>query len=233
VASLLTAILWVLAGCATPAADAPFTLAVVPEQLQGFSIAGQRVVFLVTVAEGAGTAPVVVSARAAGATVRVEEPEVGPGEDVAEVVVTTDAASVGGSVTVTVEGSRGRATDLVEVSFEVVEGTDDRAEYAAQLRDRFVGWLAENRPELGITAATRWDATIVSPQWLVVSHYLFFSDEWELHVAWHIMIAPHDWARIDLRPRFRLTQPSLAFEIPSVSADADPRPGEVPDAVWR
>jgi len=31
---------------------------------------------------------------------------------------------------------------------------------------------------------------MVSPQWLVVSHYLFFSEEWEMHVEWHIMVAP-------------------------------------------
>ncbi|HSN44532.1 MAG TPA: hypothetical protein VLR88_10820 [Propionibacteriaceae bacterium] len=222
-----------LVGCGSPVGDEPFVLAAVPRELKGASIPGQKVVFLVTVAEGAGPSPEVVSASAEGADVRVEGADVGPGDDVAEVSVTPDPTSVGGTVSLTIVGSRGQASNSVEVTFEVLEGEDDRAGYAADLRDRFVGWLAENRPELGIALATQWDGTMVSPQWLVVSHYLFFSPEWEMHVSWHIMIAPDDWARIDLRPRFRLTAPSLAFEIPTVSLDADPQPSEVPEEVWR
>ena len=37
---------------------------------------------------------------------------------------------------------------------------------------------------------------------LIVSHYLFFSEEWEMHVEWHIMVPPYDWAKIDLRHMF-------------------------------
>ena len=47
--------------------------------------------------------------------------------------------------------------------------------------------------------------TMVSPQWLVVSHYLFFSEQWELHLEWHIMVAPDDWARISGRKGERIT----------------------------
>lgn len=43
---------------------------------------------------------------------------------------------------------------------------------------------------------------------------------------------PHDWARLDLR-RFREAAPSAAFEIPSVSGGADPRPAAVRPEVWR
>lgn len=222
-----------LVGCGPAVVDEPFELAAVPQELQGFSIPGQQVVFLVTLASGAGPAPVVVSATAEGADARVEGATLGGGDDVAEVVVIPDAASVGGTVSVTIAGARGDASDSVQVRFDVIEGEDDRAAAAAVLRDRFVHWLAGNHPELGITPDTRWVGTMVSPQWLVVSHYLYFSPDWELHVAWHIMIAPDDWARVDLRPRFRGTAPTLAFEIPSVSLGAEPQPSEVPDAVWR
>jgi len=100
----------------------------------------------------------------------------------------------------------------------VVEGEDDREPYATELRDRFVAWLTLNRPELGITSETEWSGTMVSPRWLVVSHYLFFSEDWEMHVSWHIMVPPYDWARIDLRHRFDEETPSYAFEISSVDA---------------
>ncbi len=74
---------------------------------------------------------------------------------------------------------------------------------------------------------------MVSPQWLVVSHYLFFSEAWELHLEWHVMIAPHDWAKIDLRKRFEEIRPSSAYEISSVSAKSAPGPIEVPPEIWR
>lgn len=68
----------------------------------------------------------------------------------------------------------------------------------------------------------------------MVSHYLFFSEEWELHIEWHIMMPPDDWARIDLRHRFDELEPSYAFEISSVNAtSSEPVPMEVPETVWR
>lgn len=212
--------------------DAPFALSVAPREVQGFAIPGQEVVYLVSLAEGTG-APVTVTVDADGAAARVERPDLGLDAPVAEVVVVPDAASVGSSVTATIAGRRGAASDTETLTFDVIDGADDRAASATVLRDRFVAWLAANRPDLGITAATAWEGTMVSPQWLVVSHYLFFSAEWEAHVSWHVMIAPHDWGRVDLRRRFRETAPSAAFEIASVSGDTDPRPAEVPPEVWR
>ena len=93
--------------------------------------------------------------------------------------------------------------------------------------------LAENHPELGITEDTAWNGTMVSPVWLIVSHYLFFSDEWEAHIYWHVMIPPHDWAKIDLRHRFDELAPSYAFEISSLDAGSEPIAIEVPETVWR
>jgi hypothetical protein len=101
----------------------------------------------------------------------------------AEVVVIPAPASIGTTIEVTITGTRGSARDEKVVIFEVAEGEDDRQEYAEELLDRFVSWLATNHPELGITDDTEWDGTTVSPIWLVVSHYLFFSEEWELHIV--------------------------------------------------
>ena len=221
------------AGCGGAASE-PFELAVVPQQLNGFSIAGQDVVFLVTLADRvASSTPVEVFASADGAAATVLEPTLTEADDVAEVVVVPEPASVGGTVTVTITGTRGEVTETVEVGFDVVAGEDDRADHAIEIRDLFVPWLAATHPELGITPATEWQGTMVSPQWLVVSHYLFFSAEWEMHVEWHIMIAPDDWARIDLRRRFEAVAPSEAFEISSVTEGGEPHEYEVPESIWR
>ena len=142
-------------------------------------------------------------------------------------------ASVGNSIEVIITGNRDSESDEKVVSFDVVEGGDDRQEYAEELLDRFVTWLANNHPELGITDDTAWNGTMVSPVWLVVSNYLFFSEEWEAHIEWHIMVTPDDWARIDLRHRFDELEPSYAFEISSLNATSEPVPIDPPETVWR
>jgi hypothetical protein len=123
--------------------------------------------------------------------------------------------------------------DKKSVAFDVVEGVDDRAPYATGLRQRFVAWLATNHPELGITINTQWTGTMVSPRWLAVSHYLLFSDEWEMHLPWYIMIPPSDWAEINLRHRFDQEKPTLAFRIPSLQAQDEPQAVESEESVWR
>jgi hypothetical protein len=217
-----------------PEEDSAFSINVTPEQLSGDSIAGQHCVFLVTITDDGEESelPVNISAQAPGAEVFICHEDIFAGE-VAEVVVTPAQASVGKNVTVTITGNRGSLTDKEVVNFEVIEGEDDRGEYAAELLDRFIPWLVANHPELRITEDTAWNGTMVSPQWLVVSHYLFFSDEWEAHIYWHIMIPPYDWARIDIRHRFDQLAPSYAFEISSLTADDLPIAIEVPETVWR
>jgi len=225
-----------MAGCVTTPKDEniPFHIDVIPEQLKGNSIAGQHCVFLVTIADEGQTseATVEISADAASAEIIIYKKAILEGQ-VAEVVVIPTQSSTGKSIEVTITGNRGGLTDEKVITFEVVEGEDDRQEYAVELKDKFVSWLESNHPELGITSDTEWTGTIVSPQWLVVSHYLFFSDEWEMHVEWHIMIAPYDWVRIDLRQRFDEQKPSYAFEISSLDANSEPKPIEVPNSVWR
>jgi hypothetical protein len=217
-----------------PDENSAFSINVTPQQLSGDSIAGQHCVFLVTTTSDGQESelPVTISAKAPGAEVFIYHEDIFA-EEVAEVVVIPGQASIGKTIKVTVTGTQGSSTDKKVVSFEVAEGEDDRQEYATELLDRFIPWLAANYPELGITEHTAWNGTMVSPVWLVVSHYLFFSDEWEAHICWHIMIPPYDWARIDLRHRFDELAPSYAFEISSLNATSEPIPMEVPATVWR
>jgi hypothetical protein len=164
--------------------------------------------------------------------VAVEQKSISKGQ-VSEVTVMPAKTSIGKTINVVVTGTLDEAKVQKTVSFEVIEGKDDRKEYAVELRDRFVTWLAKVHPEFKLNSSTKWIGTMVSPQWLVVSHYLFFSDEWEMHVEWHIMIPPSDWARIDLRHRFDESKPSYAFEISSREGKSEPKPINVPETIWR
>jgi hypothetical protein len=206
-----------------------FRVSAILEQLNGHSIAGQHCVFLVAVTdEGENEqAPVRIAAQAPGAEMVIHQQDIIEGQAI-EVVVTPAQASVGKTIKVTITGNRGSATDKKIVTFDVVEGEDDRKEYAEELLDRFVSWLAADHPELGITIDTEWDGTMVSPVWLVVSHCLFFSEELEVHISWHIMVAPYDWAKIDRRHWFDELEPSYAFETSSLSANSEPVSTEPP-----
>ena len=232
---LLSSTLCIPVGCSkSQDGIIPFQIIVVPEQLNGHSIAGQHCVFLVVITDEGEVSeiPVEISATAPGAEIVIYQKDIVEGQ-VAEVVVIPAQTSIGKTIEVTITGDRNGLTDEQTVSFEVVEGEDDREEYAIDLRDKFVSWLELNHPELGITGDTEWTGTMVSPQWLIVSHYLFFSDEWEMHVEWHVMIPPYDWAKIDLRHRCDESKPSYAFEISSLDADKEPISIEVPETIWR
>jgi hypothetical protein len=80
----------------------------------------------------------------------------------------------------------------------------------AGARAAWIEWLAAAHPELGITADTEWKPVFVSTL-LVVSHYSYWSEDWEVTVAWHNMIPPDDWTEVHLRRRGVDTAPSLAW----------------------
>jgi hypothetical protein len=221
--------------------SAPFSMEVIPRptipksiEENILSIAGQRVVFLVAVTNtGAGSGygkAVDISATVAGAEVSVQPEAITVGE-VAEVTLIPDQTSVNKTLTLNIRGQRNELQQTETISVEVIEGEDDLYAYAVEMRDRFIPWLATNQAEFGITAETQWTGTIVNPRILVVMHYIFYSEDWEIYVTWHVTIAPYDWTRIYLRNRFTDISPSYAFEISSVQGQEEPHSIEVPEWV--
>ena len=196
------------------------------------SIPGQKCIFLVTfedLAKGSGEAnPVTISTKALGSTVTVTPQTITVGQ-IAEVIVVTDKISIGENLTVTIQGEREGLMETENITIEVLDGEDMLGLVAEYMRDKFVPWLAINYPELGITSETQWVGTIVNPRILVVMHYIFLSDDWEMYVTWHVMIQPYDWTKIYLRHRFNETQSSCAFEISSVTMQGEPHLIEIPD----
>jgi hypothetical protein len=182
-----------------------------PEFIQG-AIPGAEVVVLVAQTdERAGTAT--VSASAPGATVTVRPSQIS-GIEVAELTVVPEATATETELTIAIEVVTDATTHTVTRTITVLPWEDDRAEQAAEVLGLFTSWLAENRPELGVTPGTEFEGTFLAPQLLVVSHYGFFNDEWEIGVSWHVMIPPDDFAEIYVRPRSEL-RPTLAFRIDS------------------
>lgn len=185
------------------------------------AIAGQRSIFLVRVEGGPAGEPIDITATAPGARVAVAPETIEPGT-VAEVTVIPDATTEERILDVTITVRRGSAVHTEARTLPVWVEQNYLDPEARERFGVFAAWLATAHPELGITPDTTWEGTPLQPKMLVVSHYLFLSEDWEVALEWHVMIAPHDWSRIYLRRRWTEEKPSLGFEITSVSAGDEP-----------
>ena len=150
--------------------------------------------------------------------------------------VIPDEGSTSKTLIVTIVGERGglkrTETAIIIVSPPLLD-PGGLAPYATEMRDGFIPWLAANHPEFGIRGETEWIGTIVYPHIMEVSYYLFFSEDWEMGVRWHVTIPPHDYAEIYLRHRTTEIHPSYGFKISSVTAQEDPQVVDPEPSVWR
>jgi hypothetical protein len=212
------------ASSASPAASAEFSLQVLPAEdpVQGRpAIPGEKVVFLVVVTSPDNDAPVTISATATGAKVfDIKPAELKPGV-VGEVWVVPDAATEETTITTSFTATRGSVTHTDQRTTKIMPFEDSRAEEAQPYFDMWVDWLAANHPEFGITRSTKWESSYVLAL-LIVSHYAYFSDEWEMKVSWHIMIAPDDFTEVYLRHRGDETAWSHAFRMDSFTNKTPP-----------
>jgi len=148
---------------------------------------------------------------------------------IAEILFFPSKEGVNETLIVTISGRRRGLIQKISVSISVVDGKDEIVDYAVEMRNMFISWLADNHPELNITVETEWTGIIVNPKILVVMHYIFLSEDWELYLTWHVMIPPFDWTKIYLRRRYIEKTPSRAFEVSSVSALSEPKEISVPE----
>jgi len=202
-----------------------------------YAVPSQKFLLLLTVEEEDQSSieakTIAITATSPGCEVTVYPTAISPGQ-VGEVTVIPNAGQVGKNVTVTIHGERDGISQTETVTFEVIEEEDREATLGPEailMRDRFVQWFALEHQEFSITNETVWTGTVVNPRVLVVMHYMFLSEDWEMYVTWHVMIPPYDWSRVYLRPRYNTTAPTYAFEISSIQGQAEPQAIEIPDWV--
>jgi len=218
----------------SPAAD--FIIDVSPPDEPAASrmaIPSSRYCFLVVVTDPAGgTEPVEVTATAEKATILDITPaSLAPGV-VGEVCVTADPTDVETTGSVTITATRGDVATTAIRSLPVFPMPDERAADARPHFERWVAWLAAEHPEYGITADATFEPVFVSTL-LVVSHYSYWFEDWEMTIAWHNMIPPDDWSEVHLRRRGVDVAPSIAFRIDSVAGEIEPREVVPPEVVVR
>lgn len=219
-----------LVGACAGGSSEPFELEVAPEIVHGlYPETGTILLARVT---SRSDVPVSLRIEAEGAGVSSAPEQVTPGE-VAEFEITPGSVVEEVPVTIVVTGTKGSVEHTVTRETRVMP-FEPPADDARRLLGVFTSWLETNRPELGITGDGAFEGRGVDPV-LVVSHYLFLSDEWELGLSWHIMVPPDDWSELYLRPRdewsptvaFRLASRSAALEDGVVTIEEVPPPPEI------
>jgi len=208
---------------------APFTIHVHPAEVDDVH-PGQACLLLATIHEGGSGGgrgePVEISVAVPGSSTNLENGMISEGQ-VAEITITPSEAVENSELMVTIRGSRGTYeasnTSLIHVGETMGNGRngmeEGMRELATEIQSKFIPWLSENHPELGITSEVEWAGVNIRPNFMVVMYYLFVSDEWEMGMTWHVMIPPYDWSRIYLRPRFTEAAPTMAFILTSYTMD--------------
>ncbi|MBN1683282.1 hypothetical protein JW865_07000 [Candidatus Bathyarchaeota archaeon] len=201
---------------------------------KGFPLAipGQRLVYLISVdyIQKGSIEGVEISATAtiSDANIIINNTIIKLGE-ISEIIIIPESSSVNKILTITIVGKVNGFNQTKKVSVEVIDREDQLKETAIEIREKFTSWLIDNETELGITNETEWVGTIVNPRVLVVMHYMFYSNEWEMYLTWHATIPPNDWAKIYLRPRFVESNSFIAYEISSLIGEEKPHPIEPPE----
>jgi hypothetical protein len=197
----------------------PFELVVSPEFIQGLYGDIPNTALVTIEDEEGSSGEVTLVAASDDLEVSIEPSTIADGE-VAELTFTAEPATDDREVSVTVTATRGDEERTATKTIVVRPGTDDLGPMANEILDLFLPWIEENRPEFGLGPDTEFEGRIVAPGLLIVSHYAFFTDEYEVGVAWHITIPPDDWADLYIRPRDELT-PTAAFRVSSWTAALD------------
>ncbi|NHJ47754.1 MAG: hypothetical protein FK733_08200 [Asgard group archaeon] len=99
----------------------------------------------------------------------------------------------------------------------VIDWTGNLTSEVEEILDCFSSYLIENFTSFDQAENDTLEFMGITPQILVVSHYLFRTDNWELCISRHVTIAPHDWVQIYLRSRDSFL-PSWAWTIDSWSS---------------
>lgn len=198
--------------------DTPFELSLSPEFVQGAYPRIPVKVLVVIENDSATDSPVDLEASLeGGGSVELSTNSLAAGS-IAEAIVTPPdtPATQDLDLTLTVTAQRGATTRTATRTITVTPGGDDREDVAREILGHFTAWLEDEHPEMGITPSTAFDGTVVAPRLLVVSHYMFENEAYELGLSWHIMVAPDDWAELYVRPRDELA-PTEAYRLSSWS----------------
>lgn len=207
-------LLLVVASCSTGTSPGgEFELSSSP-QFVNRMIPGRRPALLVTATGDDGRTVSLTVETSIGAAATAEPAEIAEGE-VAEVWVEIPDMGVETPMTITVSGESSGVRRTLSANATAIPGVDDLESTAAEIAAVFLDELAGSAPGVPAGVSELVNGTPVAGL-LVVTHYAWFTDAAEIGLAWHVMVAPDDWAELYVRPRGEL-RPTAAYRLSSWS----------------
>jgi hypothetical protein len=120
---------------------------------------------------------------------------------VSEIVINPDQSMAPGVYEIIVYATESGFTRSRALEVDLINRDGILSEMAVAKRDDFIGWLEEEHPELGTFSDREWFSYPTYPGILVVEHWTFLDDDWEMRICFHVMIPPYDWSMLMLRER--------------------------------
>ncbi len=91
--------------------------------------------------------------------------------------------------------------ETLVLEVEMFDWSSDNLPDAIIKRDELIDWLEAEHPEFGTFSGENWFAYVTYPAHLIVEHWTFLYEKWEMRICYHVMIPPHNWSKLWLRPR--------------------------------
>ena len=120
---------------------------------------------------------------------------------IAEVAISPTAQAAVALHYITVTASNQTHEETIQLEVNVIPWGIVSMNTIQEKYGQFEDWLRDEHPELGNFASQKWELYSTYPRIVVVEHYTFLSDDWELRICFHVMIPPYDWSKMLLRPR--------------------------------
>ncbi|HOJ03024.1 MAG TPA: hypothetical protein PK916_03380 [Bacteroidota bacterium] len=132
------------------------------------------------------------------------------GARVAELTIAPEIGIPVDSFGVTVTAVHGDSSKQLRLGVDVIAWEMGAAGEEVPLRNTMLAWLCKRHPELAELQSQVWWRFVTYPQHLVVEHWTFVSDVWELRMCRHVTISPYTWSLMRLR-RLGTCAPELAM----------------------
>lgn len=91
--------------------------------------------------------------------------------------------------------------EILVLEVEMFDWSSENLPQAIIKRDELIDWIEVEHPEFGTFSGENWFAYVTYPAHLVVEHWTFLYEKWEMRICFHVTIPPHNWSKLSLRPR--------------------------------
>jgi hypothetical protein len=116
-------------------------------------------------------------------------------------VMVTDSNLIGQTLAIPINAADSTGVITKTINVQITNNWGTFPSYpATTYRDQAINFLNTMHPEIiseyGNMLTYNWQGFWQFPPLLVVSNYVFLTNNWRCNVLWHIMIPPYDWKKI-------------------------------------